>query len=604
MNPVRTLLARLSKPSNWPLIAKFAMGPAIALGVLIVLTLVGVSALRNASDATQHVVRVDMRYSTTLGEVEREFERADSDLYRLLTAKAADPTRTDDAARVALIQARLDRVEKTLKMLLNSEHGMSDQRRLTAALRDVVEYKKAIEVVTTMLDVDFATSVSMIEPFQKNAARVSKLMNAVARDGLAQSERRARAVSDNVSTTILAFVALALMAVLGIAAATFQFGVRTVRSIRGIADATSRLAAADYSIDTVSLSRGDELGAVVSALETFRTQALETRRLQEDREQLRRTTQENERRRGEEARAAELAQRQRDEEVRECAAIERRAMLDELAREFERSISSVIEAVSRSTESLFESSERLKATAERTHQNSTVMGVESREVAHAMQTVVSATDELAMSFGEIERQVTGSRDAASTALRESETARETVAMLASEAERIEAVVQMINQIAARTNLLALNATIEAARAGEAGRGFAVVANEVKTLAGQTGSATNEVRGQISGIQSSAKHVVGTTTTINSQIGQLNGVVREVATSVQEQSRAAAEITHTIVSAMTKTRELVDRSREIRDAADANSDAADNVRAAVNDLRASFKRLRVDADRFVSHIQAA
>jgi len=65
----------------------------------------------------------------------------------------------------------------------------------------------------------------------------------------------------------------------------------------------------------------------------------------------------------------------------------------------------------------------------------------------------------------------------------------------------------IDQIAETTNILSLNAAIEAARAGDAGRGFAVVANEVKTLAGKTRKATDEITRTIDTLGSEAEHVV-------------------------------------------------------------------------------------------------
>jgi urea transport system substrate-binding protein len=114
----------------------------------------------------------------------------------------------------------------------------------------------------------------------------------------------------------------------------------------------------------------------------------------------------------------------------------------------------------------------------------------------------------------------------------------TVRSLAAAAERIGAVVKLIEAIASQTSLLALNATIEAARAGAAGRGFAVVASEVKTLAQQTAKATADIGGQIQDIQHAVNETVAAISGVSSSVTKMSDANRQLTGILDHQ---AAEI---------------------------------------------------------------
>ena len=99
----------------------------------------------------------------------------------------------------------------------------------------------------------------------------------------------------------------------------------------------------------------------------------------------------------------------------------------------------------------------------------------------------------------------------------------------------ETIVGTIGEIANGSNLLALNATIEAARAGEAGRGFAVVAGEVRALAAQTATATEEVRTRLATMSEAVAEAVALVQSMQASFGEMAAASGTVADAVRRQS---------------------------------------------------------------------
>jgi len=117
----------------------------------------------------------------------------------------------------------------------------------------------------------------------------------------------------------------------------------------------------------------------------------------------------------------------------------------------------------------------------------------------------------------------------------------TVAELGRGSADIEQVLKAITSIAAQTNLLALNATIEAARAGDAGKGFAVVAGEVKELAQQTATATEDIARRITTIQTTSAEATAAIARIGEVIREINDHQGAIAAAVEEQTATTSEI---------------------------------------------------------------
>jgi methyl-accepting chemotaxis protein len=255
-------------------------------------------------------------------------------------------------------------------------------------------------------------------------------------------------------------------------------------------------------------------------------------------------------------------------------------------------------AASSSSEELTAVSKEMTANASQTADQATAASASAEQISQNTETVATAVEEMNASIREIARNAAEGAKVATEAVKTADSTSQTMTKLGQSSLEIGKVIKVITSIAQQTNLLALNATIEAARAGEAGRGFAVVANEVKELAKQTATATEDISQRIEAIQTDTNGAIQAIVQIADIIGRINDLQSTIATAVEEQTATTNEISRNVAEVAKGTSDIAKSIGIVATNAQTTTIGASNTSQSANELN----RMAVDLQKVVSQFK--
>ena len=374
-----------------------------------------------------------------------------------------------------------------------------------------------------------------------------------------------------------AMAAVALFALLAVGLvflAQRYLAARVVKPVEKISTISAGLVAGDMSLRIPTWNRHDEIGQMASSLAVMQSYAQEIV-----------------------DRAQQKVQAQQERNQRVDA-------LQLLADRFEQMVGKVATEVAATSSQLKGAAQQMTDNAQASSQSVLKATDLLSETSRGVTQAASASDEFVVSITEVSRQAASSASRAGEAADAVRDADNAVTQLDKMANQVGAVIELISEIAQRTNLLALNASIEAARGGEAGRGFAVVASEVKELAQQTANATSEVEEQIRLIQGNSSASAAALRKISEQVSSLESTSVSIASAVDQQSLAGQELAQSIDLAARNTEAVSANMETVSSMAVATGAAAGQVLGSCNQLSEQAEMLRQQVTEFLGHVRSA
>ena len=466
------------------------------------------------------------------------------------------------------------------------------------------QYVKANELMLAFAEGGQQTQAA--DRFRNSASKYYLFANAM--DDLSQADTKRNSAASAVASAIYAqsrfqvLLAIVALAVLLMASVGF-FEIRVWGVLTRLSFAMKRLASGDLESEIQGTKRQDEVGEMARAIQVFRDNGIEMRRLGGEAEEQRRLVEEARQKNSDDIQKAAnqraqvvaaiakgleaLSAGQLTYRLNETFAAEYRKLQDDFNAAMQK-LQNAMKVIALGAREIHSSTEEISEASDKLAQRTEKQAASLEETAAALEQLTSTVRTSANSANQVKLAVAATKVDAEES---GEVVRKAVSAM-GEIERsshqISEIIGVMDEIAFQTNLLALNAGIEAARAGDAGRGFAVVAQEVRALAQRSTLAAKEIKTLIS---SSSQQVASGAGLVNdtgralerivTQVSEITHATSEIAAATEDQALALSQVNASITQMDKGTQQNAAMAEESTAASHALAQEANELARLIN-----------------------